>query len=125
MENEYGSLPLNTNDDMVACRHALRELARKLGFSVIGSTALVASVGELARNALTYGGGARVTWEVRREGGKIGVRMTFEARGRTVPLEAPAFHAGGALRDAKRLVHEFASDPNAGAGSYVIVTCWR
>jgi serine/threonine-protein kinase RsbT len=125
MDIESGSLLLKTNGDIVACRQALRHIAKELGFSVIGSIALVASVGELACNALSYGGGGRVTWEVRREEGKVGVRMIFEAHGPPVPVTGRASRAREALRAAKRLVHEFAYDTDTETGGRVIVTCWR
>ncbi len=86
---------------------------------------LVTAASELARNALIYGGGGTVTWEVRRDGPKVGVQLTFEDRGPGIPDLGLAMTAGWnsgtgmglGLSGAKRLVHEFSIGTVIGVGT--------
>ena len=80
-----GHLAINSGGDVVVCRQTVRRVADELQFTVAGRTMLVTAASELARNALIYGGGGTVTWEVRRDGPKVGVQLTFEDRGPGIP----------------------------------------
>ena len=42
-------------------------LTQQLGFSLVDQTKMVTAASELARNALVYGGGGTLTWEVLQE----------------------------------------------------------
>ena len=76
-----GELPLRNEHDIVLGRQAVRRLAQEQGFSLVDQTKMVTAASELARNALIYGGGGTLKWEVLREGIKRGVRLTFEDQG--------------------------------------------
>jgi serine/threonine-protein kinase RsbT len=94
---------------------------------------LVTAASELARNALIYGGGGTVTWEVRRDGPKVGVQLTFEDRGPGIPdlrlAMTPGWTSGTGmalgLSGAKRLVDEFSIGTVIGVGTRVTVEITR
>ena len=128
-----GYLAINNGGDVVVCRQTVRRLADELRFTVVGQTMLVTAASELARNALIHGGGGTVTWEVRRDGPKVGVQLTFEDRGPGIPDLGLAMTAGWSsgggmglgLSGAKRLVHEFSIGTVIGVGTRITVTRWK
>ena len=50
--------------DIVLGRQAVRRLAQEQGFSLVDQTKMVTAASELARNALIYGGGGELKWEM-------------------------------------------------------------
>ena len=59
--NERRAVPLAASSDIVAARHASRELARQLGFGPADQTRLATPVSEIAPDAIQYAaGGVRV-----------------------------------------------------------------
>jgi serine/threonine-protein kinase RsbT len=111
----------------------VRILAQELGFSATGQTMLVTAASELARNAIVYGGGGVMLWGVRREGLKVGLRLTFEDHGPGIPDVGLAMTAGWTsergmglgLTGAKRLAHQFSIDSEVGVGTRITVTRWK
>jgi serine/threonine-protein kinase RsbT len=130
---ESGYLAINNGGDVVVCRQTVRRLADELRFTVVGQTMLVTAASELARNTLIHGGGGMVIWEVRRDGPKVGVRLSFEDRGPGISDLRLAMTAGWTsgrgmglgLSGAKRLVHEFSIDTVVGVGTRITVTRWK
>jgi serine/threonine-protein kinase RsbT len=128
-----GELPLATEQDMVRGRQAVRRLAQEQGFSLVDQTKLVTAASELARNALIYGGGGTLTWEVLADGTKRGVRLTFEDHGPGIPDLDLAMTDGWTsgtglglgLTGARRLVNEFELKTTVGVGTRVMVTRWK
>jgi anti-sigma regulatory factor (Ser/Thr protein kinase) len=59
-----------TKHDIVLARQAVRRLAQEQGFSLVDQTKIVTAASELARNALIYGGGGKMKWEVLLDGSK-------------------------------------------------------
>src|SRR6202789_547950 len=80
-----GELPLKKEHDMVLGRQMVRRLAQEQGFSLVEQTKFVTAASELARNALIYGGGGTLKWEVLVNGIKRGVRLTFQDHGPGIP----------------------------------------
>jgi serine/threonine-protein kinase RsbT len=76
-----GVVALRNSQDVVSCRQAVRRVARDLGFEILGQTMLITAASELARNAVVYGGGGELTWEVLRQGRSIGIRLIFLEHG--------------------------------------------
>ncbi len=119
--------------DMILVRQRARDLAVKLGFSLVNQTKLVTAVSELARNMLDWGGGGIVRIEIINSGDRQGIRMTFEDRGPGIPdieLAMKDGYSGGAglglgLGGAKRLVDEFQIASRPGAGTRVSITRWK
>lgn len=118
---------------MVLARQAVRRLAQEQGFSLVDQTKLVTAASELARNALIYGGGGTLMWQVLTEGVKRGVRLTFEDHGPGIPDVELAMTDGWTsgtglglgLTGARRLVNEFELNSTVGIGTRVIVTRWK
>jgi serine/threonine-protein kinase RsbT len=129
-----GRKSLVTKYDVVGCRQLVGDLAKGLGFSLIGRTMLVTAASELARNTVTYGGGGVLEWEiVVREPSRVGLRLTFEDCGPGISDIALAMRDGWTsgtglglgLSGAKRLVHEFSIRSSPGAGTRVVITRWK
>ena len=54
------SLAVETSEDIVKVRQAVRKKAVELGFGLVDQTKIVTASSELARNTLDYGGGGFV-----------------------------------------------------------------
>src|ERR1043165_3362619 len=72
---------LRSSEDIVMVRQAVRAWAVELGFSLVDQTKVVTAASELARNTITYGGGGIVELERCENGGRRGLRLTFEDHG--------------------------------------------
>jgi serine/threonine-protein kinase RsbT len=128
-----GELPLKNEHDIVLGRQTVRRLAQEQTFSLVDQTKLVTAASELARNALIYGGGGTLKWEVLRDGTKGGVRLTFEDAGPGIPNLELALTDGWSsgsgmglgLTGARRLVNEFDIQSTVGSGTRVTVTRWK
>jgi serine/threonine-protein kinase RsbT len=127
------TLPLTTPDHIVIVRQAVRLRAVELGFSLVDQTKIVTAASELARNAMTHGGGGRATIEAVTDGLRRGVRLTFEDDGPGIADIEQAmrdgFSTGGGLglglSGAKRLSNEFSIASSPGQGTRVVITRWK
>jgi serine/threonine-protein kinase RsbT len=72
---------IRQSDDVVRVRQVTRTFAVEVGLSLVDQTKIVTAASELARNTLDYGGGGEVTVEVLDQGGRRGLRLTFEDKG--------------------------------------------
>jgi serine/threonine-protein kinase RsbT len=128
-----GELPLGNEHDIVLARQAVRRMSQEQGFSLVDQTKFVTAASELARNALIYGGGGVLKWQVLLEGVKRGLRLSFEDQGPGIPnLElalTDGWTSGGGLglglTGARRLVNEFELDSTVGVGTRVTITRWK
>ncbi len=128
-----GELPLRTERDIVLGRQAVRRLSQEQGFSLVDQTKMVTAASELARNALIYGGGGVLIWEVLLDGIKRGLRLTFKDEGPGIANVELALTDGWTsgqglglgLTGARRLVNEFELDSTVGRGTRVTVTRWK
>ena len=128
-----GELPLKSEHDMVLGRQMVRRLAQEQGFSLVDQTKIVTAASELARNALIYGGGGMLKWEVLLDGLKRGVRLTFQDQGPGIPNIELALTDGWTsghglglgLSGARRLVNDFELDSVVGQGTRVTITRWK
>lgn len=59
--NESKELRLQSDDDIVRMRQAVRSWAIEAGLSLVDQTKLVTAASELGRNTRIYGGGGSVT----------------------------------------------------------------
>jgi serine/threonine-protein kinase RsbT len=134
MSIEPATLPVRSGEDVVKVRQAVRSLAMDLGFSLVDQTKVITAASELARNTLTYGGGGEVRIERLMEGAKrVGVRLTFEDRGRGIPNIELALTDGYTtgnglglgLNGARKLSHEFDIWSQPGVGTRVTITRWK
>lgn len=126
-------LPVRTEQDVVLARQLVRRLAQELTFSLVDQTKIVTAASELARNTVVYGGGGTLRCEILKDGGRSGLRLTFDDQGPGIPDMELAMKDGWTsgrgmgmgLSGAKRLVNEFEIVSEVGTGTRVTVTRWK
>ena len=114
-------------------RHAVREHAVALGFSLVDQTKLVTAASELGRNILNYGGGGEMRLLRLADNGRTGLRLVFADQGPGIAdielAMKDGYTTGGGmglgLGGAKRLSNEFEIDSRPGAGTRVSITRWK
>ena len=124
---------VQTAEDVVAIRQAVRQRAVELGFNLVDQTKIVTAASELARNTVQYGGGGTVTIEALENLGRRGLRLTFADEGPGIAdidqAMKDGFTTGGGLglglSGAKRLSNDFHIDSKPGQGTRVTITRWR
>ncbi len=127
------SLRIDKEQDVVLFRNRVKELAVKIGMSLLGQTKLITAASELARNMLKYAGGGAVTLEVVSGNRTTGVRLTFEDKGPGIADIGLAMQDGYStakglglgLPGAKRLVNEFDIKSTVGEGTTITITRWK
>ena len=120
-------------DDVVGIRQAVRQRAVELGFNLIDQTKIVTAASELARNTVQYGGGGTVTIDGIEDGGRRGLRLTFEDQGPGITdielAMRDGYTTGGGLglglSGARRLSSEFQIHSKPGEGTRVTIVRWR
>jgi serine/threonine-protein kinase RsbT len=120
-------------EDVVAIRQAVRQRAVELGFNLVDQTKIVTAASELARNTLQYGGGGRVTIDAVEDFGRRGIRLTFHDDGPGIPdielAMKDGYTTGGGLglglSGARRLSSDFSIESTPGKGTRVTITRWR
>jgi serine/threonine-protein kinase RsbT len=128
-----GELPLGNEHDIVLARQNVRRMTQQIGFSLVDQTKMVTAASELARNALIYGGGGVLRWEILNEVAKHGLRLTFEDQGPGIAnLElamtdgwTSGHGLGLGLTGTRRLVNEFDIQSTVGVGTRVTITRWK
>ncbi|MFI6515538.1 ATP-binding protein [Spirillospora sp. NPDC050679] len=128
------AIPIETGDDVVRVRQAVRTAAGAAKLSLVDQTKVVTAASELARNTLVYGGGgvARVT-QVTDERGRGGVHIVFHDEGPGIADVDLALTDGWTsgqglglgLTGARRLVDAFELETAVGQGTTITVTKWR
>jgi serine/threonine-protein kinase RsbT len=124
---------VQTAEDVVAIRQAVRQRAVELGFNLVDQTKIVTAASELARNTLQYGGGGTVTIESVEMPGRRGLRLTFADEGPGIAdielAMKDGYTTGGGLglglSGARRLSNDFHIDSKPGQGTRVTITRWR
>lgn len=126
-------MQLRTEQDIVLARQAVRKLTVECGFSLVEQTKMVTAASELARNAVTYGGGGIMQYEMLVDGLKKGLRLAFVDEGPGIPDLNLAMTDGWTsgngmglgLSGAKRLVNDFEIFSEIGRGTRVTITRWK
>ena len=124
---------IRSAEDVVGIRQTVRQRAVELGFNLIDQTKIVTAASELARNTVQYGGGGHLSIEGVEEGGRRGLRLTFEDHGPGIPDVELAlrdgYTTGGGLGlglgGARRLANEFYIQSRPGEGTRITVVRWR
>jgi serine/threonine-protein kinase RsbT len=127
------TLPMRTDEDVVAFRRQVRERAVAIKLSLVDQTKLVTAASELARNTIKYGGGGEVYIDSLRDGLRDGIGLLFIDGGPGIAdLElalTDGYTTGGGLglglSGSKRLVDEFEIDTRVGEGMAVSVVKWK
>ncbi|MGV3682726.1 MAG: anti-sigma regulatory factor [Acidovorax sp.] len=128
-----GTLPLQTEQHIVASRQAVRSLCQLLKFSLVEQTKMITAASELSRNTLIHGGGGRMRWEVVETGSRTGLALHFEDEGPGIAdmklAMTDGWTSGGGmglgLPGSKRLVSDFEVDSAPGKGTRVSITKWK
>lgn len=124
---------IQSSEDVVRVRQAVRQRAVELGFNLIDQTKIVTAASELARNTLQYGGGGYVHVDTLEEGPRRGLRLTFVDEGPGIPDIDLALRDGYTsgtglglgLAGARRLSNDFHIDTRVGEGTRVTIVRWR
>jgi serine/threonine-protein kinase RsbT len=132
-DDSTGSVPLHSEEDIVASRQKVRQLTQQLKFSLVDQTKMITAASELSRNTLVHGGGGTMRWELLDDGGRRGLRLHFEDNGpgiRDTKLAMTDGWTSGTgmglgLPGSKRLVHEFELHSAPGEGTRVSITRWK
>jgi serine/threonine-protein kinase RsbT len=126
-------LPIESEDDVIVVRRAVRALAEAKGFDTFASAALTTATSELTRNVWVHARKGKATIEEVREGDNLGVRVTFEDVGPGIP-DVPRVLAGGystarsmglGLSGSRRLVDSFDLSSTVGKGTTVEIVKWK
>lgn len=132
-EDATGSLPLRSEQDIVASRQKVRVLTQHLKFSLVDQTKMVTAASELSRNTLVHGGGGEMHWELLDDGLRRGLRLSFEDSGPGIADVKLALTDGWTsgsgmglgLPGSKRLVQEFELQSAPGQGTRVSIVRWK
>ena len=127
-----GTQPVRIEQDVVLARQTARRLAIECGLRLVDQTKLVTAASELARNAVIYGGGGHMDWEMLEEGTRRGLRLIFRDEGPGIPDVKLAMTDGWTsgnglglgLTGARRLVDEFSIESSPGVGTRVSICKW-
>lgn len=134
MDNaDSGTLPVRSEEDIVASRQRVRLLTQQLKFSLVEQTKMITAASELSRNTLVHGGGGQMRWEIVEEGMRRGLCLHFEDEGPGIAdlqlaLKDGWTSGGGmglGLPGSKRLVSDFDIDTAPGQGTRVRITKWK
>ena len=132
-DDSTGSVPLRSEEDIVASRQKVRQLTQQLKFSLVDQTKMITAASELSRNTLVHGGGGRMRWATIEDGLRRGLRLDFEDEGPGIAdvnlALTDGWTSGGGmglgLPGSKRLVHEFSLRSEPGKGTCVTITRWK
>jgi serine/threonine-protein kinase RsbT len=124
---------IRADEDVVATRQLVRELALLVGFNLVDQTKVVTAASELARNVLRHGGGGTLTADALNDDHRRGLRLVFEDEGpgiADIPLALKdGYTTGGGLGlglgGAKRLSNEFEIESTPGSGTRVMIARWK
>jgi len=119
------SLALGSDADVVAARQQARRIAELCGFTTQAQTRIATAVSEVARNAVSHGGGGEVAFALdgSDELQRLEIVVADTGPG-TDPQEAlgggePGPRRGSGLVNARRLVDHFEFDSARGRGTRV------
>lgn len=127
------SFEIKREPDVILFRNRAKEVAAKIGMSLVGQTKLITAASELVRNMLRYAEGGTGTIEVIINNNIKGVRLTFADKGpgiKDIKLAMQDGFSSGTslglgLPGAKRLSNEFAIKSEPGKGTTVTIIRWK
>lgn len=130
---ERREMRVESEDDVILVRRAVRALAEQTGFDTFASAALTTATSELTRNIWVHAKRGVAVLETVENGERVGVRVTFRDEGPGI-ADVPRVLAGGystarsmglGLSGSKRLVDDFALQSTVGAGTTVEIVKWK
>ena len=129
-------LSIEGERDIVNARQQAREVAKRLGFSMVDQSRIATAVSELTRNVVRYATGGRGQLLIRalpRSERGVGIEIVVDDDGPGIPDIAEAMRAGvtaGAglgmgLPGTKRLMDDMEIDSGPGRGTVVAIRKWH
>ncbi len=128
------TFPLRTDEDVLRVRQTVRIwMVEQRTFSLVEQTKMVTATSELGRNVVVHGGGGTARLELLSEGGRLGIRVTFQDQGPGIASIEQASRDGFTTGDglglglggSKRLVDDFEIASEVGKGTRVTITKWK
>ena len=127
-----GNVPIKSENDIIAARRVVRDLATHLCFGVTDVTRVITAGSELARNVFLYAGAGVMWWSILDRSGDVGLELTFEDHGAGIsdikqamtPGYSTSRGLGLGLPGAKRLMDEMEIHSEVGKGTTVTVRKW-
>ena len=126
-------LLIEKEQDVILFRNRVKEMANRIGMSLVNQTKLITAASELVRNMLKFADGGKTTTEIVSEGRLTGIRIVFEDKGPGIPNISLAMQDGYStakslglgLPGAKRLVNHFEIKSVVGEGTTITVIRWK
>jgi serine/threonine-protein kinase RsbT len=127
------SISIEKEQDVILFRNRLREMANRIGMSVLNQTKLITAASELVRNMLKYANGGKTLMEIISTQKNTGIKLTFIDQGPGIPDIKLAMQDGYStakslglgLPGAKRLVNEFQIESVVGEGTTITIIRWK
>lgn len=127
------SVPIDSDQDIVAARQKGRALAQKIGFSNSSLTLIATAISELARNILLYAKRGELSLGIVENNGFQGITVVARDKGPGIPDVERAMEIGYStsgslglgLPGVKRLMDEFEIVSTAGGGTTVMAKKWK
>lgn len=131
--SESGTVPIESEDDILVARQTARDVAEAAGFSITDVTRTVTAVSELARNIHLYADTGVMEWQVLDDGVRgTGVELTFDDDGPGIDDVEGVLQAeystsdgmGRGIQGSKKLMDEFEITSSAADGTTVTIRKW-
>jgi serine/threonine-protein kinase RsbT len=128
------TFPLRTDEDVLRVRQTVRIwMVEQRTFNLVEQTKMVTATSELGRNVVVHGGGGTARLELLADGGRTGMRVTFQDQGPGIANVEQALKDGFTTGDglglglggSKRLVDDFEIGSEPGKGTRVTITKWK
>jgi serine/threonine-protein kinase RsbT len=124
---------IEKEQDVILFRNRIKEMAARIGMSLVNQTKLITAASELSRNMLKFANGGKTTIQIISEGRKTGIRIVFEDNGPGIPDinlamqdgYSTAKSLGLGLPGARRLVNDFEIKSIVGEGTTITVIRWK
>ncbi|NQS99219.1 MAG: anti-sigma regulatory factor [candidate division Zixibacteria bacterium] len=125
-------IPILEERDVVICRQACREWARRIGFNLVDQTRITTAASELARNIHEYAGAGEVIIQEVEDETRRGIKITFQDQGpglddvEEAMKEGYTSHKGMGmgLPGSKKLMDEFYIQSEPEKGTSVTIYKW-
>lgn len=126
------AISLETEGDIIEARMHAREMAREMGFDLLGQVEVATAVSELARNVIQYAGTGEIQLCTVTRASGAGLQVLCRDRGPGI-ADLDRVLAGGhstsgrlgrGLSGARRLFDEFSITAPRGAGTEIVGTKW-
>ena len=123
---------LETVDDIIVSRSAIKDMAKEIGFGIVDQTKIATAVSELARNIVIYAGKGVLNVSAVMKNGKKGIEIICEDHGpgiEDIGLACKDGYStsrglGMGLPGSKRLMDDFDLRSVKGKGTTVVIRKW-